>query len=212
MGDDDKTPPDDPGNPTVDFHGEKRSNDTHASTTDPDTRLARKGRGKEAKLSYSAQALIENRNGLLVDLQMDVADGYAERRTALAMLDHNVPGMCRITVAGDKGCDTSVRRRLPLAERDASCCPERQHAATVQHRRADDGASRVRHQPTHLEASGRGLRMGQDGRDLPKTRYVGFGANQVAACMLAAAYKLVRMPHCDEPPGNGRKRWFSAPC
>jgi hypothetical protein len=106
-GDDDKTPPDDPGNPTVDFHGEKRSNDTHESTTDPDARLARKGWGKEAKLSYSAHALIENRNGLLVDLQMDVADGYAERRTALEMLDNNVPGMSRITVAGDKGYDTS---------------------------------------------------------------------------------------------------------
>src|SRR5580692_2542067 len=52
-GDDDKTPPDDPGNPTVDFHGEKRGNDTHESTTDPDAKLARKGKGKEAKLSYS---------------------------------------------------------------------------------------------------------------------------------------------------------------
>src|SRR3954449_7107454 len=59
--------PDDPGNPTVNFHGEKRSNDTHASTTDPDSKLARKGSGKEAKLSYSAHALMENRHGLLVD-------------------------------------------------------------------------------------------------------------------------------------------------
>src|SRR3954449_4361558 len=59
--------PDDPGNPTVNFHGEKRSNDTHESTTDPDSKLARKGSGKEAKLSYSAHALMENRHGLLVD-------------------------------------------------------------------------------------------------------------------------------------------------
>jgi len=84
--DDDPSPPDDPGNPTVDFHGEKRSNETHGSTTDPDAKLARKGKGKEAKLSYSAHALIENRNGLVLDLQMDVADGRAERRNALEML------------------------------------------------------------------------------------------------------------------------------
>jgi hypothetical protein len=57
---DDQGPPDDPGNPSVDFHGEKRGNETHESTTDPDAKLARKGRGKEAKLSYSAHALIEN--------------------------------------------------------------------------------------------------------------------------------------------------------
>lgn len=58
---------DDPGNPTVDFHGEKRSNDTHSSTTDPDALLARKGKGKEAKLSYAGHVLMENRNGLALD-------------------------------------------------------------------------------------------------------------------------------------------------
>src|SRR6266850_2941884 len=58
-------PPDDPGNPTVDFHGEKRSNQTHQSTTDPDAMLAKKGAGKEAKLSYSGHVLMENRNGLV---------------------------------------------------------------------------------------------------------------------------------------------------
>jgi hypothetical protein len=60
-------PPDDPGNPTVNFHGEKRSNQTHESTSDPDAQLARKGPGKEAKLSYSGNLLVENRNGLIVD-------------------------------------------------------------------------------------------------------------------------------------------------
>src|SRR5215210_3575249 len=62
----DREPPDDPGNPSVDFHGEKRSNETHASTTDPEARLARKAKGKESKMSYSAHALMENRNGLIV--------------------------------------------------------------------------------------------------------------------------------------------------
>lgn len=103
---DDKEPPDDPGNPSVDFHGEKRSNETHASTTDPDAKLARKGKGKEAKMSYSAHALIENRNGLLVDFKMDEADGRAERRNAIEMLDESVEGEARITVAADKGYDT----------------------------------------------------------------------------------------------------------
>ena len=82
----DQDPPDDRGNPTVDFRGEKRSNDTHASTTDPEARLAKKSKGKEAKLSYSAHALMENRNGLLVDFRVDQADGQAEWRNALAIV------------------------------------------------------------------------------------------------------------------------------
>src|SRR5215831_7339592 len=63
-GGEDGRPPDDPGNPTVDFHGEQRSNATHQSTTDPEARLARKGAGKEAKLSYAGHALMENRHGI----------------------------------------------------------------------------------------------------------------------------------------------------
>ena len=62
-------PPEDPGNPTVDFHKEKRTNETHQSTTDPDARLARKGKGKEAKLSYAGHVLMENRNGLVVNVK-----------------------------------------------------------------------------------------------------------------------------------------------
>ena len=82
----DRPPPDDPGNPTVDFHGEKRSNETHESTTDPEAQLARKGKGKEAKLSYSQHALMENRNGLVVDFRIDEAMGKAEVTNALQML------------------------------------------------------------------------------------------------------------------------------
>src|SRR5260221_6666154 len=63
-------PPEDPGNPSVDFHGEKRSNDTHESTSDPDALLARKGNGKEAKLSYNGNLLIENRYGLIVTIEL----------------------------------------------------------------------------------------------------------------------------------------------
>src|SRR5207253_5387990 len=99
-------PPDDPGNPTVNFHGEHRSNTTHQSTTDPEALLARKGKGKEAKLCYSANALAENRNFLLVDFQVEPADGKAERRAAEAMADERLAGSGRITLAGDKGYDT----------------------------------------------------------------------------------------------------------
>jgi transposase len=98
-------PPDDPGNPTVDFHGEKRRNDTHESTTDPDARLARKGNGKEAKLSYHGNLLTENRNGLIVTTEVFQANGTAERDAALVMLEQ-IPGGERVTVGGDKGYDT----------------------------------------------------------------------------------------------------------
>jgi transposase len=98
-------PPEDPGNPTVDFHGEKRSNQTHASTTDPDALLARKGNGKEAKLSYSGNLLIENRNGLIITTELFQANGTAERDAALVMLEQ-LPGNSRVTVGADKAYDT----------------------------------------------------------------------------------------------------------
>lgn len=98
-------PPDDPGNPTIDFHGEKRSNQTHESTTDPDALLARKGNGKEAKLSYNGNLLIENRNGLIITTEVFQANGTAERDAALAMLEQ-VPGTNRVTVGADKAYDT----------------------------------------------------------------------------------------------------------
>jgi transposase len=99
------TPPDDPGNPTVDFHGEKRSNQTHESTTDPDALLARKGNGKEAKLSYNGNLLVENRNGLILTTELLQANGTAERDAALVMLEQ-LPGENRVTVGADKAYDT----------------------------------------------------------------------------------------------------------
>ena len=97
--------PDDPGNPTVNFHGEKRSNQTHESTTDPDALLARKGSGKEAKLSYNGNLLTENLNGLIVNTEVFPANGLAERAAAMAMLEQ-IPGDHRVTVGADKGYDT----------------------------------------------------------------------------------------------------------
>src|SRR5439155_10377281 len=97
-------PADDPGNPTVDFHGEKRNNDTHESTTDSDARLARKSGGHEAKLAYCGNVLIENRNGLVVDAELLQANGTAERDAALLMAER-IEGSKRVTVAADKGYD-----------------------------------------------------------------------------------------------------------
>lgn len=69
------------------FHGDKRTNETHASTTDPDARLYRKGKGKEAKLCFMGHGLMENRNGLLIDACLTLADGHAERVAALGMIE-----------------------------------------------------------------------------------------------------------------------------
>jgi transposase len=98
-------PPDDPGNPTVNFRGERRSNQTHASKTDPEAQLARKGDGKESKLSYCGNLLVENRNGLIVDAEVFQANGTAERDAALVMLE-KLRGIQPVTVGGDKGFDT----------------------------------------------------------------------------------------------------------
>jgi transposase len=98
-------PADDPGNPTVNFRGERRSNQTHASKTDPEAQMARKGEGKESKLSYSGNLLVENRNGLIVNAEVFLANGTAERDAALVMLEQ-IPGGKPVTVGGDKGFDT----------------------------------------------------------------------------------------------------------
>ncbi|MCY1018185.1 IS5 family transposase [Pyxidicoccus sp. MSG2] len=91
---------------TVDFHGQKRSNATHESKTDPEAKLMRKGDGKEAKLSYCLNGLMENRHGLLIDLRLLEATGTAERDAAIGMLHEAVPGTRRVTVGADKGYDT----------------------------------------------------------------------------------------------------------
>jgi transposase len=96
---------DDPGNPTIDFHGEQRRNTTHQSTSDPEARLARKGPGKEAKLSYAGHVLMENRNGIAVNGRVTEANGRAEPQAAVAMVEE-IPGHQRVTLGADKGYDT----------------------------------------------------------------------------------------------------------
>jgi len=118
-GADPKTPPDDPGNPSVDFHGERRSNATHQSTTDPEARLARKGAGKEAKLSYAGHVLMENRNGIAVQGCVTQATGRAEPEAAIAMVE-KIPGSHRVTLGADKGYD---RKQLVQELRDHQVTP-----------------------------------------------------------------------------------------
>jgi transposase len=99
------TPPaDDPGNPSVNFRGERRCNATHQSTTDPQARLYKKAAGQEAKLCYLGHLLMENRNGLVVNTRLTEADGHAERRAAVAMVEE-IPGFRRVTLGADKGYD-----------------------------------------------------------------------------------------------------------
>jgi IS5 family transposase len=98
-------PPNDPGNPRIDFRGERRTNATHASTTDPEARLYKKAKGQEAKLAYLGHVLMENRHGLVVDTRVTQATGTAERDAAVAMAEA-IPGRQRVTVGADKNYDT----------------------------------------------------------------------------------------------------------
>jgi len=128
--------PDDPGNPTVNFRGEARKNDTHQSTTDPDARLCKKTRGGEAKLAYLGHLLMENRHGLIVDALVTPATGTAEREAALTMLGE-LPDGGRITVAGDKNYDT---RDFVRSSRELGVTPHvTQYPDTVCRHSAIDG-------------------------------------------------------------------------
>jgi len=181
-------------NAEVDFKGEKRSNETHASTTDPDSRLARKGNAQEAKLYYSGHALMENKNGLLVDVRIAQATGFAERDTALELLEEDVASEHRrATVAADKGYDA---RGFVEALRAMNVTP---HIArhTNKRRSAIDGRT-TRH---------RGYRTSQIIRKrveeifgwfktvggLRRSRFRGVPRTQLAAYLVGAAYNLLRV-------------------
>jgi transposase len=194
-------PPDDRSNPTVNFRGERRSNATHQSTTDPEAKLARKGPGKEARLCYSANALMENRNTILIDLQVEPADGFAERRAAIAMVDGDLPGSRRITLAGDRGYDTrdfvascrALKVTPHVAQNQARPGGSALDARTVRHRGyAISQWIRKRVEETFgwMKTVG-GLR---------RTRYRGRERVQMHAFLVAAAYNLVRIAKLSPAP------------
>jgi hypothetical protein len=174
------------------FRGEKRSNDTHSSTTDPDSRLFRKGAGKEAKLCYMGHLMTENRNGLIVDARATEANGTAERATALDMIEDNAgPGS---TVGADKNYDTSG---FVSGCRERGCTPHVAQNNTFR-RSAIDGRT-TRHPGYRISMTNRkrieepfGWMKTTGG--LRKTRHRGRALVDWFFVLTATAYNLVRIP------------------
>ena len=148
-----------------DFHGEKRSNETHASTTDPDARLYRKGPGQPAKLAYLGHVVMENRHALVVDTRLTLATGTAEREAALEMVAAR-PGNHRITLGADKAYDVAgFVGRSAAVQRDAAC-GAKHHQSAIGNRCSDDPPPRLRGQRAGAQAHRGGVRLEQGGRRL----------------------------------------------
>ncbi len=189
-----KTTDDDPGNPWVDFRGEKRSNATHQSTTDPEARLLRKGKGKEAKLVFMAHALMENRHGMLVDFQTTQATGKAERDTVPVLVDQaKERGFHPKTLGGDKGYDTGdcvadMRRRgvTPHVARNINGRSSAIDGRTTRH---EGYAVSQRIRKRVEEIFGWMKTVG----GFRRTRYRGLDRTGLAGYLVATAYNLVRL-------------------
>jgi transposase len=175
-----------------DFHGEKRKNDTHSSTTDPDARLFRKGTGKEAKLCHMGHLMTENRNGLIIDARLTEASGTAERTTALDMIkDKARPGS---TVGGDKNYDTAD---FVAGCRKRGCTPHVSQNNT--NRRSAIDARTTRHPGFRISTIKRKRIEEPFGwiktvGGLRKTRHCGRGLVEWFFVLTATAYNLVRIP------------------
>ena len=193
---DDQEPPPGGGfkNPDVDYRGERRTNETHASTTDPQALLARKGRGKETKLSYAGHVLMENRNGLVVDIDLTQATGWAEREAALQMLDR-LPRKPhhRITLGADKGYDTrefvSELRKRKVTPHVAQNQSGRRSA--IDGRTTSHGGYKVSQRIRKRVEEIFGWAKTTGGGD--KLRYIGLASNKLWAELTAAGYNLVRI-------------------
>jgi transposase len=188
-GDGPQTPPDDPGNPSVDFHGERRTNATHRSTTDPEARLARKGPGKEAKLCYAGHVQMDNRHGLVVNTRLTQASGNAEPAAALAMAAE-IAGQSRVTLGADKGYD---QREFVRALREHRVTP---HVAQKVYSAIDDRTTR---HPGYALSQRKRKRVEEifgwlkTVATLRKTRHRGADRIGWMFTFAAAAYNLVRM-------------------
>jgi transposase len=192
--DEDAPPPDDGScNPTVNFRGERRSNATHQSTTDPQCRLARKADGQEAKLAYCGTVMIENRNGLVVDAELFPADGTAERDAALIMAER-IDGGKRVTLAGDKGYDTkdfvAELRRMNVTPHVAQNVSPRRRSAIDQRTTRHEGY-RISQQRRKVVEEFFGWLKTVAGQR--KTKYRGLWRVGWIFTFAAAAYNLVRM-------------------
>jgi IS5 family transposase len=175
------------------FHREKRSNQTHASTSDPDARLYRKGPGQAAKLAYMGHVMMENRHGLAVDTRLTVATGTAEREAALAMAEAR-PGNRRITVGADKAYDAAG---FVAALREHNATPH--VAQNVSNRRSAIDGRTTRH-PGYAISGRRRKRIEEifgwtkATAGLRKTRHRGVARVGWIFTLTAAAYNLVRLP------------------
>ncbi len=192
--DDDSEPPAGSGkNPDVDYRGEKRRNQTHASTTDPEALLARKGPGKETKLSFLGHVLMENRNGLVVDVALTQATGKAEREAALSMLDHLALRKRRRTLGADKGYDThdfveDLRQRnvTPHVARNQSG-----RRSAIDGRTTSWGGYKLSQKVRkRVEEVFGWVKTVGGGR---KLRYIGLRRNRLWVELTATAYNLVRL-------------------
>ena len=193
-GDSPKTTDLDPGNPSVDFHGERRSKATHQSTTDPEARLLRKGKGKEAKLVFMAHALMENLNGMLVDFQTTQATGTAERDTVPVLVDQaKKRGFHPKTMGGDKGYDTggcvADLRRRGVTPHVAQNTKGRSSAIDGRTTRHAGYAISQRIRKRVEEIFGWMKTVG----GFRRTRYRGLDRTGLAGYLVATAYNLVRM-------------------
>jgi transposase len=176
------------------FRNEKRSNATHASTTDPDARLARKATGKEAKLAFHGHLLMENRNGLVVDARLTLASGTAEPEAALAMLSE-VPGTHRITIGADKAYDTAA---LVAQLRDLNATPHVAQNITEQ-RGSNIDARTTRHAGYRVSQVIRKRIEEANGwiksvAGMAQTRHRGLERVGWMFRLTAAAYNLIRLP------------------
>jgi transposase len=195
-GEDDKPPssPSSGRNGEVDFHGERRSNATHASTTDPDARLYRKGRGREAKLCYLGHVLMENRNGLIVEACVTQADGGAERNAALAMIERHADRPSKITVGADKAFDTqdfvNEARAMNVTPHVAQHTRKRRSAIDGRVTRHAGYAISQRIRKRIEEVFGWGKEVGR----MRRTRFRGLPRVGLSFGFTALAYNLTRLP------------------
>ena len=193
-----------------DFHKEKRSNETHASTTDPDARLYRKGPGKEAKLCFMGHVLMENRNGLLVDACLTPADGHAERIAALHMIEPRADRPNAITVGADKGYDAkdfvNEMRAMNATPHVAQNTSGRSSAINGRTTRHPGYAVSQRIRKRIEEAFGWIKTVALQA----KTRFCGRERVGWAFSFAAAAYNLTRLPKLLAPAGARGTVRFSA--
>jgi Transposase DDE domain len=190
-------PPSSGRNAEVDYHGERRSNQTHVSTTDPEARLARKSNATAAKLCYAGHFLMEHRSALLVDIELTEANGYAERDTALEMLGRLPTRKRRRTIAADKGYDTAGWvadvRELGFTPHVAPNTTNRRSAIdgrTTRHR-GHQVSQRIR---KRIEEPFGWIKTIAGGR---KLRYIGRQRNRAWFLITGAVYNIIRIGALD---------------